>query len=650
MGRERGIKFYSEYDMSSGSYLQEAEAFFENWDENVNNADINTILELQNIKKYFDADMRLDRWTDSQFAAYKNKCKLVPEILGRFCNTISDSNFETFYKDVDRDYIDDFWQLVNDYKVYQRITSDVIECMVRGKDHVVWHILKHRNLVTTFGQVIAEHLVDNSHTAEELIFHYLAFHRSDRKPLYFPTEFTQEMKDIVLVDYVEREDANINSLQLLEQAQSSKEFPVSDKLKLRARKRKEALQEKLFVGRTGLSYGAQVTFKSIPDGSIEETYNDNVICCAYSLEWLEENQDFPTLLNNFIYLFGYVDRCFRCTFISLQNELGVLERHLGVKGKRDYATGIVFNTKKMLSLLQMNAYKEELERLNIRIEDIFKWFFEDYLKNEFGAQGFTYSPPSAGTTYVEKCKLLAIAIDGALKQYRLFCEDGLVDRELLEMSSGHIVFSELMSHVENKYAYSNSTELQTEMFLLFSDQSMMNYTEKTRSTYQTFPQLLMSVDVKREDFAHFQQRDLNWLIKRGAVQISDEGYLKINKARTFVLKDLFQSEVICPTYYVEELRQQVEELVAAGDMCYESTLFTKVEQDYLNYALNKSEFTNGLDLRNKYSHDTCSLDEKIQRQDYMELLKIMILVIIKINEEFCINNKDIEPKDCTTLL
>ena len=30
--------------------------------------------------------------------------------------------------------------------------------------------------------------------------------------------------------------------------------------------------------------------------------------------------------------------------------------------------------------------------------------FETYLKEEFGAEGFSYSPPSEGTTYAEKCK------------------------------------------------------------------------------------------------------------------------------------------------------------------------------------------------------------------------------------------------------
>ena len=45
-------------------------------------------------------------------------------------------------------------------------------------------------------------------------------------------------------------------------------------------------------------------------------------------------------------------------------------------------------------------------------------------------------------------------------------------------------------------------------------------------------------------------------------------------------------------------------------MKFESTLFSKPEQDYLNYYLNKSEFINSLDLR-------LALDNYIQDDDYI---------------------------------
>lgn len=638
MPEHRKIKFYSVNDLGSAFYLQEAESVFQNWDEHINSTDINNLIELYNIKKYIDADVKLTQWTNEQFTEYQVKCSVIPKILGSYLSTISDSNLEPIYNTTDRNYTDDFWQLINTYKAYKNITADALWQLLNSDEYIVWEILPHKDMVKAFGQVIAKHLSHNSHTAEHLISHFLAAHERSKSRLYFPVEFTQEMRNEVLNEYVERKHANINYLTLLEQSQNSKEFPLSDKLRLKARKKSEELQEKLFSNSPGMEYGAEVIIKSIPDGSIKEEFKDNFFSYAYSREWIENNTDYPTLLNNFIYLFKYVDRSFRCNFVSLHNELGVIERFAGVKGKKYYKVGIAFNSKRILNLLQMGAYNQELKRYGIRLEDIFKWFFEDYLKDEFGAIGFTYSPPSEGTTLAEKCKLLSIAIDGVLKQYRLYCEDGIVDRELLEMSSGHVVFSELSGMIDNKYAYSASDDIRAEMHLLFSDQSMMNFTEKTGSTYKTMPQLLLSEQMKRSDFAEYQLSRLDWLIERSSVNQSENGALSINTHRVYILKDLFSNEVICPKYYGSRLREYVDFLVETGDLQYEKSLFSKPEQNYLNYILNKSEYSNGLDLRNRYGHDTCTLKEEIQNQDYLELQKIMTLIIIKINEEFCLKN------------
>jgi hypothetical protein len=51
--------------------------------------------------------------------------------------------------------------------------------------------------------------------------------------------------------------------------------------------------------------------------------------------------------------------------------------------------------------------------------------------------------------------------------------------------------------------------------------------------------------------------------------------------------------------------------------------------------LNKAEYSDGLNLRNKYAHSNYQHDENVQYQDYIELLKVMVLVITKMNEEFC---------------
>ncbi|MDR7079701.1 hypothetical protein J2Y03_004759 [Neobacillus niacini] len=55
--------------------------------------------------------------------------------------------------------------------------------------------------------------------------------------------------------------------------------------------------------------------------------------------------------------------------------------------------------------------------------------------------------------------------------------------------------------------------------------------------------------------------------------------------------------------------------------------------------MNKSSFNNALDLRNRYSHGTQPSgddSEDIHELNYMIFLRMFILIIIKINDDFCI--------------
>lgn len=225
-------------------------------------------------------------------------------------------------------------------------------------------------------------------------------------------------------------------------------------------------------------------------------------------------------------------------------------------------------------------------------------------------------------------------MDGIFKQFRMYVQDGEIDRELFEMSSEHIIFSQLPSFIKNKYAYVNNQQIQNEQFLLFSDQSSLRYTEKERGKYKSFYELLLNKKMKLSDFADFQKKDIKWLIECGAIIIQENNFLTLNKSRTFLLKDLYDHDVICVQYY-----DQLEDWIDLNELRITGSLFSEPEQDYLNYMLNKSAFSNGLDLRNKYSHSTYLSDEKIQLIDYIKLLKIMVLIVGKINEEFCLNDE-----------
>ena len=128
------------------------------------------------------------------------------------------------------------------------------------------------------------------------------------------------------------------------------------------------------------------------------------------------------------------------------------------------------------------------------------------------------------------------------------------------------------------------------------------------------------------------------------IYIDDDGYIRIkNKVQITILYDLYNNDVISYWKLNEKQRKEIDVLVEKGLLRFESTLFSKPEQDYLNYYLNKSEFINSLDLRNMYGHGTQPFgNEDIHHSNYIRFLKLFVLIIIKINDELCIKDELID--------
>lgn len=81
----------------------------------------------------------------------------------------------------------------------------------------------------------------------------------------------------------------------------------------------------------------------------------------------------------------------------------------------------------------------------------------------------------------------------------------------------------------------------------------------------------------------------------------------------------------------------LKELIAEGEIVTDNKLLTKPEYQYFDYLLNNSEFSDGKAIRNRYIHDSIITDEKTMTMDYYILLKVMIMIIIKINDDCCLN-------------
>ena len=637
-------KYFSDDDWSIGRALERAEKVLEEYERGAQCSDINSALELYNIQKLFQIGAKLPDWSEGYFRQLTQKATGHTSTIGAFWKTVEDKNFIETYKNTEKLYRDNFWEEFERHKTYRRVSKETFRFFLKTQKPLITYILRQKEVVREYGQELAEHMLDDPQSAELLLDYYLGL---DKAPCFLPNELSAEQKMQILEKYTASEDCNMNYLQSLLNGRitNNKEFPVTSRLKQRAQKRLDAFWENHFETHQGVETSVGVEFT--PDCPVEAgclSRKGTDLCAQYNTSWFLENLDYPTLLNNFIYLFGYVDFQFRSEFPAISSEMSEMEKNIGIRGPKEYRYGCAFEQRSLLFSAQLVVYANFLKRQGIAIEDVFQWFFETYLKEEFGVENFSFPVCSPEASILEKAKMMATEIERVFKQYKLYCEDGKIDHELLELETCSEKIDRIPSLRGNKYIYTTGDESATAQFLLFSNQSVLGMVESCGHEYETLYELLRKETVRLEDFADFQKRDLQWLIQRNLLATDPIGAIIPAWKKVRLLKDLYDKGVIVNGYY-SDCNAALEELQRQGFIRCESSLFSVPEQQYLNFMLNQAEYSNGHQLRNKYVHGSYPLDETKQQQDYIELLKIMVLIIIKINEEVCFREDHHEQRE-----
>ena len=134
---------------------------------------------------------------------------------------------------------------------------------------------------------------------------------------FIPKSLTIEDKENIIVSYLESENANLNYLELIQNAKHRNDFKISDKTRLQAKRLHESEVKQFFSDKGGMTFGVSVGFREnmekIKDGN---TDSENNINYTYSLDFIKKYNDPYSLYLNFKLLFEYVDRQNRINLVS----------------------------------------------------------------------------------------------------------------------------------------------------------------------------------------------------------------------------------------------------------------------------------------------------------------------------------------------
>lgn len=640
------VVFHSKEDMAGGHCLQKGEHLLRTTTKSTY-SDINEVLELYNLKSYIDNDLYLKSWSPDDIASFKTKATEYGKVVGQFMATIDDCNVVNLYENTLRDYIHSFWELVSNQNVFKRISKTNFTSILTNEPHLIHEILIHKKLVDHYDNEIKNFLLTYSQSAEILLSIYEVLHDFTNNQKLLPKSLTIEEKETIISNYLDSNDVNYNYLELIQNAKTRNDFKVSDKTRLKAKRLHRSETEKFFADKGGMKYGVSISFPEnltkIKDGYIDE----NLIAhYSYSLDFIKQNNDQYSLFRNFKVLFEYVDIYNRINLVSKVSQMGVFERIMGVHSQNEYRGGTGFSLSEMTSYAQIFGYYKVLTELNISLESILHFVFTSSFQEKYNfASNAHFSIPTTTNSNFEKVRLLAPEFESILKQYKLYVEDKAIDFELLQISSSPSAIKDIPSLNKNKYIYFNedNKEMLSCSNLFFSDQTLLSYVEPFKNKqYHTFFNLLENEEgkVKFSNYEEHQKPRLQYLIDKGFIYVDSNDIIQVsNVVRLLIFKDLHDNEYASLYRYPTDFQVEVMKMKNENIVFFESSLFSKPEQSYFNYFLNKSEFTNGLDLRNSYLHGTQANPDETQKHEYayFTYLKLLFLTMLKIEDDLFIS-------------
>lgn len=472
-------------DLVFGLELGNAKEFLENFtDQSVST--INEAIECRQCKLLMDNDIPLFDWSTKEFTDLKelsNRANSSALIFIR--NIVECGDFSKAVKEVAAVYKSGFWELFEAAGAEKIIDLSLIRELLNIDISHLGRLLKHKSLTRAFDAIIRESMLSSPVMAATIVLDTIAVSQSSPSQHYLPSSLTDSDVAEIFNSYIEQEDPHLNYLEVIVHWASQFRFKLPGETLLAAKRKHEDVLEKLFSDSGHFKYGVEVSFTPNQKACVRVSFDGLSPQFSYSFDWIKEHHDYATILNNFVHIFDFTDRFSNLAMPSHENDSNSLLSKLVIQSKANYHHSLDFDItdKKAQGIIRL--YRSALESLNVRLEDAISWFFNEYIESEFEIVGFHVDMPSAGTTYLEKCKSLCSEIERVLKTFDLYSEKKRIDIDLIPYRTFG-GFKRVSSLIENKYLRVNGTNGVRSSGYLFSDQCMLAYTEKYGNKWSSF--------------------------------------------------------------------------------------------------------------------------------------------------------------------
>lgn len=621
------VHFYSEHDMATPYEVDKIINRLRSINPYGDITDLNDVMELWNIHQYSKRNLLPINLKEVDEKYLKDIISKLQGIIIQLISQWPKENFEDEYGKLSYDYQHNFWKVIvetNTYKLFPK--SVLMNCIQDSCEYALRSILVEKHIVKYLDKELTTFLKESIHAVEVLLGNYSVSISPKNGKVFLPSSLTMLEREEMIIRYINSPKRNLNYLRIISTLKNDNHLTISDRTRLLCKRAEHEENNKVLREGQTMSYhiGLKADYKK--DYPIVEITDEGI---TYNLGCLK-NLDVAGIVFLFKYIFGYIDIYGTVPFTSLEHE-DTFYDIFGLRGVSCYRITPSFYKKNKFAQMQLVAIEKGLELYGNNIElilaSILEWINDNYDIN------FRFNTPSEKGSVLGKIRHLFAEMDSLIRQYQLFVEDGSIDYELLTMSSSPLGLTQIKSALYPSPKYvsltSDSSEAKWLQTMLSSENS--TFTKKGNNGYESLFTQIKRGDTLKFEYK-FQQNYINVLTDKGIINLSSEGQYQVTPAGD-LLNILFHKDFVMIDNLPIEISNNLPLMKNLGWIEYSSSLLHIREANYFNYWLNKKDFTNGYDLRNKYMHGVQSFEDKNIESDYRIAKLLFILLLLKIIDD-----------------
>ena len=98
--------------------------------------DINEIIELYNVQQFFENKIYSEYWDKDKLEDYIKVVNSFKSVIGKCFSEININKLEKIIETINYNYRDDFWKIINEYKVYDKIPAEIFIKILKNNQNL----------------------------------------------------------------------------------------------------------------------------------------------------------------------------------------------------------------------------------------------------------------------------------------------------------------------------------------------------------------------------------------------------------------------------------------------------------------------------------------------------------------------------------